>query len=333
MDSIADWLNSLPFPTMEGNSPLLQSIGTWGYKIYEERGGIQMYMHLLLAALFPIYIGSHASIRCPPSATEPVRKTTSTATTSDGDDDELEKAESPVEGLTPSDAIMFPVFASITLAGLYFLIKWLNDPALLNKILGYYFSLIGIFGVGKLAGDTLNIATTVIFPSLWSSGNKLYVIDPLLSQQVTKEPTVEGGSSKTLHRKFTEKANPFPGALSRLRIPACLNRRLWATRALFTDHWIFRGHIHGVMKVKSRVRLNDVIGFLIGVIAILVYNTSGKVWWLANLMGFGFCYGTLQLMSPTTFWTGSLVLGGLFIYDIVMVFYTCVISEIPQAYL
>lgn len=39
-------------------------------------------------------------------------------------------------------------------------------------------------------------------------------------------------------------------------------------------------------------------------------------------MGFGFCYGTLQLMSPTTFWTGTLVLSGLFIYDIVMVFYT-----------
>ena len=29
-------------------------------------------------------------------------------------------------------------------------------------------------------------------------------------------------------------------------------------------------------------------------------------------------------MSPTTFWTGSLVLAGLFVYDIVMVFYTYV---------
>ena len=45
-----------------------------------------------------------------------------------------------------------------------------------------------------------------------------------------------------------------------------------------------------------------------------------------NLIGFGFCYGTLQLMSPTTFWTGSLILGGLFIYDIIMVFYTYVPS-------
>lgn len=40
------------------------------------------------------------------------------------------------------------------------------------------------------------------------------------------------------------------------------------------------------------------------------------------MIGFGFCYGTLQLMSPTTFWTGTLVLAGLFFYDIVMVFYT-----------
>jgi minor histocompatibility antigen H13 len=61
---------------------------------------------------------------------------------------------------------------------------------------------------------------------------------------------------------------------------------------------------------------------LFGIVAIVLYNTYGKAWWLTNLIGFGFCYGTLQLMSPTTFWTGSLVLLGLFIYDITMVFYT-----------
>ena len=54
----------------------------------------------------------------------------------------------------------------------------------------------------------------------------------------------------------------------------------------------------------------------------MLTHPSGKAWWLTNIMGFGFCYGTLQLMSPTTFWTGTLVLAGLFIYDIVMVFYT-----------
>src|SRR6202035_2060452 len=66
----------------------------------------------------------------------------------------------------------------------------------------------------------------------------------------------------------------------------------------------------------------DAIGFIIGAVCVAAYNMNGKPWYLTNLMSFGFCYGTLQLMSPTTFWTGSLVLAGLFIYDIVMVFYT-----------
>ncbi len=284
-----------------------------------------MELHLLLAALFPIYIGSHASLRCPPSASDPAKKPSTTLKSLDTeDDDELDEieAENAVEGLTPSDAILFPVIASITLAGLYFLIKWLNDPALLNKILGYYFSLLGIFGVGKLAGDALNVGTTFIFPSVWSSGTEVYFVDPLLSQQFINGPTSKGTNIAPLHRKFTERTTPFPGILSNLKLSKKSNRGVWAIRALFTDHWIFRAYVHGLLKMKTRVRLNDVIGFLMGVAAIVLYNTSGKVWWLTNLMGFGFCYGTLQLMSPTTFWTGSLVLAGLFVYDIVMVFYT-----------
>jgi len=78
-----------------------------------------MYLHLILAALFPIYAGSHASLRCPPSAAAP---------TQDDDGEEIEVAP-PVEGLQPSDAIVFPVLAGTVLAGLYYIIKWLEDPA------------------------------------------------------------------------------------------------------------------------------------------------------------------------------------------------------------
>lgn len=285
-----------------------------------------MELHLLLAALFPIYIGSHAALRCPPSASDPAKKASKGSRSLDPEDNDLLdiEVENAVEGLTPSDAILLPVIASLTLAGLYFLIKWLNDPALINKILGYYFSVLGIFGVGKLAGDALNVGITFIFPSVWSSGSEVYFIDPLLSQQFTNSPTSKGPNRALLHRKFTEKVTPFPGFLSNLKLSNKSNRAVWAIRALFTDRWIFRAYVHGLLNTKTRVRLNDVIGFLIGVAAIVLYNYSGKVWWLTNLMGFGFCYGTVQLMSPTTFWTGSLVLAGLFIYDIVMVFYTYV---------
>jgi minor histocompatibility antigen H13 len=106
-----------------------------------------------------------------------------------------------------------------------------------------------------------------------------------------------------------------------LKFPDGINKSLWNFRALVTNHWIFRCYVHGIANIKAKVRLNDVMGFILGIAAIIMYNND-KAWWLTNLMGFGFCYGTLQIMSPTTFWTGSLVLGGLFVYDIVMVFYT-----------
>jgi minor histocompatibility antigen H13 len=54
----------------------------------------------------------------------------------DGDDEE----EAKIEGMTPSDAILFPILAGATLGGLYLVIKWLDDPKLLNKILNVYFS-------------------------------------------------------------------------------------------------------------------------------------------------------------------------------------------------
>ncbi|KAL3426571.1 Intramembrane protease 2 [Phlyctema vagabunda] len=305
------------FENLQGESPVLQLIGRWGYKLYEGKDTLQMSLHLLLAALFPIYIGSHASLRRPPSARVPEKGLSQRE--DEDEDDELD-AEATVEGLTPSDAIMFPILAGCTLGVLYFIIKWLEDPALLNKLLGYYFSVLGVFGIGKLIGDGLNVGTTFIFPNVWSSGNQAYHVDPLFSQQVTGDVKP---SRVQVHRKFVDdKMNPLPGYLSTLKFSEKNTKRLWAVRALFKDHWIFRGYCHGIFSAKSKVQLNDAIGLVIGLAAIVLYNLTGKAWFLTNLMGFGFCYGTLQLLSPTTFWTGTLVLAGLFVYDIVMVFYT-----------
>jgi minor histocompatibility antigen H13 len=309
---------------IEDGNPLRQAVARIGYKIWEEIDLVQMYSHLLVAALFPIYIGAHASLRCPPSVTkEPKKKRAGSLEEEDDDDDDLEE-ESNVEGLTPSDAIMFPVLAGFTLAGLYFLIQWLKDPKLLNKILGWYFSLIGVFGVGKLAGDCLNVATTFIFPSVWSDGKDLYHIDSTLRRQIVgkQEPFFRSGRSRPRVSFTANKMTPLPGFLSKLEFSEATNARIWAVRSLFNEKWAFVGYVRGLVKIKSRVRFNDIIGLCIGLAAIILYNLTGKAWWLTNLMAFGFCYGTLQLMSPTTFWTGSLVLMGLFVYDVVMVFYT-----------
>ncbi|KAH7409364.1 signal peptide peptidase-domain-containing protein [Cadophora sp. MPI-SDFR-AT-0126] len=300
------------FSYFEGDSPVLQFIGKWSYIIYARHELIQMYIHLILAAVFPIYIGSHASLRRPPSAAVPKKK----APGEDGDDEE----DAKIEGMTPSDAILFPILAGVTLGGLYLVIKWLDDPKLLNKILNVYFSGLGVFGVGKLAADCLNVATNFIFPNVWSTSAETYFIEPLLSQQVTGKVNK---ARVQVHRKFVEdKTNPFPGFLSSIQFSPAINKKLWSLRATLKNHWIFKAYVHGVFTAKGNVKLNDVLGFVIGVATIALYNMNGKAWWLTNIMGFGFCYGTLQLMSPTTFWTGTLVLAGLFIYDIVMVFYT-----------
>lgn len=274
----------------------------------------QMQIHLLLASLFPIYIGAHASLRRPPSAKAPPTK--ARGEDEEEDDDEID-VEPIVEGLRPSDAIMFPVMASITLGGLYFIIKWLDDPALLNKFMGWYFSALGVFGVGKLVGDALHVLSTIIFPSVWSDGKNLYHIEPHLRLQVTGSPT-----RTQPHRTITSKASPLPSLLSKLSLPKPITNLLWTTRSLLKSHWIFRCYIHGVFTSKTRLTIHDITGLLLGLTAIIAYNTLNKPWLLTNIMGFGFCYGAFQLMSPTTFWTGSLVLIGLFFYDIVMVFYT-----------
>jgi len=301
------------FSYFQGDSPFLQSIGEWSYLIYTQQELIQMYIHLILAAVFPIYIGAHASLRRPPSAAVPKKK----APGEDGDD---EDEEVKIEGMTPSDAILFPILAGITLGGLYLVIKWLDDPKVLNKILNIYFSGLGVFGVGKLAADCLNVATTFVFPNFWSSASETYFIEPLLSQQVTGQVNK---ARVQVHRKFVEdKTNPFPGFMSSIQFSPAINKKLWSLRATLKNHWIFKAYVHGVFTAKGNIKLNDVLGFVIGVATIALYNMNGKAWWLTNIMGFGFCYGTLQLMSPTTFWTGTLVLAGLFIYDIVMVFYT-----------
>ncbi|OWO99113.1 hypothetical protein B2J93_1911 [Marssonina coronariae] len=321
-------------PHIEGDgSSIIQFVGKWSYLIYHHRELLQMYLHLILAAIFPIYIGSHASLKRPPSAALPKKKI--------GPDGKEEKGEKEIkiEGLTPSDAVLFPIVAGITLGGLYWLIKWLEDPKLLNKILNIYFSTLGIFGVGKLVTDYMNVTMSFWFPSAWSDGKETYYIEPLLREQVTG--SVNRSRVQT-HRHFVDKTNPLPGFFSSVKFPGPVNKLLWSTRALAKEHWVFKGYLHGVGSIKSKVFFNDVLGLVIGVAAIAAYNLNGKKpparssikpipklkyhagkeWWLTNLMGFAFCYGTLQLMSPTTFWTGTLVLIGLFIYDIVMVFYT-----------
>lgn len=123
----------------DGDSPVLQYIGKWAYKISQQRQTTEVYLmfiHLLLAAVFPMFIAAHSSLRQPPSAARSLKDEEE----GERDDDDEINIRAPIEGLTPSDAIMYPVMAGTVLTSLYFFIKWMGDAKLLNKIMTVYFS-------------------------------------------------------------------------------------------------------------------------------------------------------------------------------------------------
>jgi minor histocompatibility antigen H13 len=102
---------------------------------------------------------------------------------------------------------------------------------------------LGVFGVGRLAGDVLNVAATFLFPSVWSSGKETYYVEPLLSVQVSGP--VKKARALTTRKNVEDKTNPLPGFLSTIKFSDSVTKKLWAYRALLKNHWIFRGYLHG----------------------------------------------------------------------------------------
>jgi minor histocompatibility antigen H13 len=271
-----------------------------------------MYLHLILSALFPIYTGAHASLSRPSSAAKSSKKDTEASTADededkdeDEDEDEDEEDEDvvrKVEGLTPKDAIVFPVTAAIVLAGLYFLIKRYGAD-MVNLVLGVYFSGIGIYSVGKLVSDGLTILSHLIFPTYIAANRKLYKVD--------------GSQRKAIAQDGSGEPYTFPSKLAKSWIDD-----IWDIRDAVKTKYRTKAFIRDVVDIKLNITPINLVAAAIGVAAIAYANLVAKPWYLTNLQGFAVCYNALQFMSPTTFATGALILVGLFCYDVWAVFFT-----------
>ncbi|KAI0428392.1 signal peptide peptidase-domain-containing protein [Xylaria sp. FL1042] len=267
---------------------------------------------IVFTALACIYIGSHAAIRRPPSAKLSKKG-------EEGKEHEAEtRDDQHVQGMLPSDAIMVPILAGTVLIGLYYLIKWLGDPDILNKILRVYFSIMSLASLGKLFADSLHFLTGFIFPTVWvGKGGKVYHID---SEKRAHWYAMNDAKGRG-HQVWDDKVSPLPGPFSGLKFSDTTNKLLWETRHLLTEEWTVRLAIHGIVNEKAKVKFNDILGVVLAIGANVFYHTTESVF-LSNVMGYAFSYAGIIIMSPTTFATGSAVLYGLFFYDIVMVFYT-----------
>lgn len=285
------------------------------------------YSHLLISALFPIYIGAHASLTRPESAQKP-KKTKTRASensqtkgeredsdNSEDEDDVGDQDKEPaqkMEGLEASDAIMFPITAGLILAGFYFLLKWLKDASVLNKFLGWYFSQAGLFFTVAFVRDGLSILRSIVFPSRYSWKGVEWKVN-------TKDRCFRPISQIS---DIAKRSSPLPSFLGNIPISSKLRAWLWDVRELLYKKTSLRVYIRSLFLYKGHLTVFDILsgGFAVAIVGYFTF--VAKYWWLTNVLGFAFSYGALQFMSPTTFVTGSLILCSLFLYDIYFVFFT-----------
>ena len=257
------------------------------------------YAHLITTATAAIFAGSHASLTRPSSAAKPPRSSKRGKAAESG---------RRMEGLSPADAIYYPVLTGCLLASLYLLLKWLDDPAILNKILNWYLSTFGAFATARLLSDSTGVVASYVFPDRFRDKGAVWEVD---------------GEERQARSSLGVRDSPLPGFWSRRSLSGKQMSILWKLRdVLRKPFFALDLYVQGVCDTTVNVHLADVANVGIALILGLWFNLVSRPWFLTNLLSFGFGYQALQLISPTTFWTGTLVLVSLFFYDIYFVFFT-----------
>ncbi|GAA6019882.1 hypothetical protein JCM10207_003325 [Rhodosporidiobolus poonsookiae] len=131
-----------------------------------QMGLYRSYGMLLAGALFPIWTGSHASLREKEEAEE-------------DDDDEVER-------LSREDAYWFPIMGSVVLFSLFLAFKYLPKEWV-NRILGGYMAVMAVLGVAR---SGVKIAKVAVGEARWKKLDKWKL-------QLTKNGVDEGHLSFT----------------------------------------------------------------------------------------------------------------------------------------
>jgi minor histocompatibility antigen H13 len=271
----------------------------------QDRDFMLLELKLVLSALGIIYLGSHAAIRRPPSASPPKKK-------KPGEKSEDDDGFS--QGLEPSDAILFPLMAAAMLVGLYYLIQWLKDPSILNKILRYYMTTMSIASILTLYAHGLDLGSSFLFPSYWRGRDgSLRKVDQRNKTVLVCDDFGNAGAVR--------EGNPLPGFFGIFAVTQRANKAAWEIRGLLTRQWTMKLFVHGLGEESAQIRFSHMMALFLSLGTVLAYFSTESAN-LSNMLAYGMCYGSFLILSPTDFMTGSLVLWGLFFYDIFMVFYT-----------
>ncbi|TQV93420.1 hypothetical protein V2A60_010173 [Cordyceps javanica] len=264
---------------------------------------------LILGSAGIIYLGAHAALRRPPSAALPRDKKARRKT---------EEEDKLAQGLEMSDAILFPVMAGIVLMGLYYLIQWLNDPAVISKILRWYMSIVSVASLVTLYAHGVDLVSAFAFPRYWRGlDGRLRMVDQK-TQAVVRCDNVGNSDAGASPATAT---NPLPGVFGWLAPTARLQKAAWNVRGTFKREWLLRLFLQGVGEETAHIKFATMMALPLAAATAAFYFTTTSPF-LSNMLGYGMCYCSFLVLSPTDLLIGSLVLSGLFFYDIFMVFYT-----------
>ena len=107
----------------------------------------------MVGALVPIYHGAYASLRTPQSTRKALKKRRSSRKSegeaAEEDEDDDESVTLP-ETLTSEDAYWLPVIGSVVLFSMFLVFKYL-DKTWVDRVLGFYFAVVGIFAVSRVS--------------------------------------------------------------------------------------------------------------------------------------------------------------------------------------
>ncbi|PHH50612.1 Signal peptide peptidase 1 [Ceratocystis fimbriata CBS 114723] len=294
----------------------------------EIAGIVDLLIQLVGGASLCIYIGAHSSLARPPSASphSPTRSSAS-GSESDSDDDDADEYDPALQaGLDASDAVLLPILSALVLYGMYCLLKYLDDPTLLSRIVRGYICIVSLVSVTATLSQALILATSLIFPRIWRARDgTLYEVCPEKSGHIRLMQSGPGGSV------YRGVVGPLPfgicgeaiGSQGQALSEGILVQYLWALRDVLTQKWRLSIIVTRGLPMRERVtlRIQHIAGLVLAVATVAGYHFTNSVS-LSNLIAVCLCHMTFSILSPTTFVTGSLVLMGLFVYDIVMVFYT-----------
>lgn len=299
-----------PFDVVSSTVASNASSASSALDLLAQRDFLLVEIKLILSSLAIIYVGAHGSLRRPPSASPPK---------SCGSRRDRRDADAPFsQGLIPSDAITFPLMAAGILMGLYYLLQWLKDPDILSRILRGYMSIVGVASLSSLYAHALELLAGFVFPLYWRDVDGTLVKISAYPGKVIRFPAHDHLGSQRL---VETGRSPLPGRLSRVKFSEARIKMLWGVRSMLVEPFKASIAAYGFGSEKFRFKFTQMVAVLLAIATSVAFHSTNSTW-LSNLVAYGHCYGSFLILSPTTFATGSLVLVGLFFYDIIMVFYT-----------